>query len=1023
MNLPPDQPFRLQVGGMIDRSRRLSFRFDGRDYDGHPGDTLASALLANGVRLVARSFKYHRPRGVVAAGIEEPSALVQLEAGAFTEPNRRPTDIALYDGLRATSQHAWPSLAADFGGFADWLSPLLPAGFYYKTFMQPRGVWQALWEPVLRRMAGLGQAPTAADPSRYDKRHTHCDVLVVGGGPAGLAAALAAGRTGARVILADSGVLMGGVLLRRAYRIGEDAAQLWAAETLAELKTLPSVRLLPNTTILGLYDGNYLIAAERVGEALGRAAPVALPRQRLWHIRAARVVLATGALERLLVFPDNDRPGIMLASAVETYLHRYAVMPGRRAVLFANNDDAYAVAAALAASGVAIAGIVDPRPGAGEAARAQIAGMTIYSGHVVSATAGRKSLRRVWVQPVTRDGASVGRGIAIDCDLLAVSGGWNPTLHLFAQAQGRLRFDAQLSAFLPDSIDAAVDCVGAARGSFALGDCLAEGAEAGATAGAACGFGTGEPPALPPANDSDEAPPGPLLPMLRRRARRRAFVDLHNDVTVADIALAVREGYGASEHLKRYTTLGMGTDQGKTGNVAGLTLLAAMTGRDVAGTTTFRPPFVPVSYGLLAGREHGRLADPVRVSPLHDWHVAAGAVFEDVGQWKRARFYPHSGENMVAAVRRECLAVRDRVALLDASTLGKIEVSGRDAGRFLDRVYINHWQNLPVGHCRYGMMCRDDGMAFDDGVGARLAPDRYFLTTTTGNAAAVLDWLDEWLQTEWPDLDVFCVSATEQWANLTLAGPRARDVLRKVAPHLSLDAAAFPFMRLRETEIGGVPVRLFRVSFSGELSYEINVPADYALSLWQVLIEAGEAFGIMPYGTEAMHMLRAEKGFVIIGQETDGSVTPIDLGLGGLVARDKDFLGRRSLARRDTARAGRKQLVGLLPENPDDILPEGAQLVAARPSEPVEDGALRAGPPIVQSDGGAARSSMPGPMIGHVTSSYYGARFGRSFALALIEDGRERFGDPVLAPLPGRVVPARICPPLFYDIAGRRRDG
>ncbi len=1009
MTLAVTQPFRLEIGGTIDRLRVLNFRFDGRAYEGHPGDTLASALLANGVRLVARSFKYHRPRGIVSAGAEEPASLVQLETGGATEPNRRPTEIALYDGLRATSQHAWPSLAVDLGALVDWFGPLVPAGFYYKTFIAPRALWRPIWEPLLRRMAGLGRASASPDPARYDKYHTHCDVLVVGGGPSGLAAALAAGRTGARVILADSDPVFGGALLRRSYRIGGGEGMAWANAVVAELAALPEVRLLPATTVTGHYDDNYLVAVERVGELLGRAAPAGLPRQRLWHIRARRVVLAAGALERPIVFADNDRPGIMLASAAELYLHRHAVMPGRRAVLFADNDDSYAVAASLAASGVAIAAIVDPRADPGAAARRRAAGMPLYPGHRVVGTAGRWGLRRVWIRRFADDGSAHGGKTAIDCDLLAVSGGWNPSLHLFAQAQGRLHFDERLAAFVPDGVDAAIECVGAARGSFTLQACLAEGAAAGARAAALCGFGGVEMPALPEVEDSAEAAPAPLSAVLSQRGARRAFVDLHNDVTAADIALAAREGYGAIEHVKRYTTLGMGTDQGKTGNLPALALLAALTGRGIAetGTTTFRPPYVPIAYGLLAGRERGPLANPVRVTPMHDWHVAAGAVFEDVGQWKRPRYYPLRSEDMApeginTAVRRECLAVRDRVALFDASTLGKIEVSGHDAGRFLDRIYVNHWQNLAIGRCRYGLMCREDGMVFDDGVGTRLAPDRFFLTTTTGNAGAVMDWLEEWLQTEWPDLEVFCTSLTEEWANATLVGPRAREVLRALAPRLPLDA--FPFMQMCEADVAGIPARIFRVSFSGELSYEINVPADQGLMLWERLIAAGMPYGITPYGTEAMHVLRAEKGYVIVGRETDGSVTPIDLGLGALVSQDPsnpkgDFLGRRSLARSDTARADRKQLVGLLPENPEEILPEGAPLVAQ----------LGGAPPVA--------------MIGHVTSSYFGARIGRSFALALVEAGRSRHGEPVWAPLPDRIIAARICPPAFYDTAGLRRDG
>ena len=990
------QSFRLPSGGTIDRNRTLRFRFDGRQYEGHPGDTLASALLANGVRLVARSFKYHRRRGIFAAGPEEPSALVQLETGAYTEPNRRVTDIALYDGLVARSQHAWPALGFDLGALAGRFAPLLPAGFYYKTFLHPK-LWQHLWEPTLRRMAGLGRAPRLPDPARYDKAHTHCDVLVVGAGPAGLAAALAAGRGGARVILADSGGRLGGDLLRRRYRIGDEDGAAWAGRTAAELAKLPETRVLLETAVLGRYDDNYLIAAERVGDMHGPGhgpAPAGLPHQRLWHIRARQIVLAAGAIERPLAFPGNDRPGVMLAGAVETYVNRYAVACGRRAAVFANNDDAYHAAAALRNAGVAVTAIVDCRAEPGETARALVGHIPLHLGHMVVGTSGGRRVRRIRVRSAS------GRAFSIGCDLLAVSGGWNPAVHLFAQAQGRLAYDDSLAAFRPAGAAPGVICVGAANGAFSLAACLREGAAAGARAATLCGF-PGSEIALPPTDESQEAPPAPLWLVPEPGNGKRAFVDLHNDVTAADIALAAREGFAAIEHVKRYTTLGMGTDQGKTGNVTGLALLSEALGRPIAetGTTSFRPPYVPVTFGLLAGRDRGTLYDPVRITPMHDWHVAAGAVFEDVGQWKRARFYPRPGETMDQAVRRECLAARDAVALLDGSTLGKIEVAGPDAAEFLDRLYTNRWETLPIGRCRYGLLCRDDGILFDDGVGARLAEDRFLVTTTTGNAAAVLDWFEERLQTEWPNLDVFCTSLTDEFANATLVGPRARDVLAVLAPALALDNQAFPFMTVREAEIAGIPALVWRVSFSGELSYEINVQAEYGLALWEALIAAGEPHGMTPYGTEAMHVLRAEKGYIIVGQETDGSVTPVDLGLSGLLAKDKDFLGRRSLARADLVRADRKQLVGLLAENPRDAIPEGAQLVTdPAPRPPVE-------------------------MIGHVTSSYFGARIGRSFALALVKGGRARHGEPVWASLPGRTIAARICPPVFYDPDGSRRDG
>jgi sarcosine oxidase subunit alpha len=962
------QPYRLPSGGRIDRGRTIGFAFGGTGYEGHPGDTLASALLANGVRLVARSFKFHRPRGIFSAGPEEPSALVQLGV----EPNRRATDIALYDGLAATSQHAWPSLKFDAAAWIGWLAPLLPAGFYYKMFIRPRAAWRHVWEPLLRRMAGLGTTPREPDGTRYDKVHAHCDVLVVGAGPAGLAAALAAGRSGARVILAEADSELGGALLRRPSQLDPQ----WLPATIAELAALPELRILSNTTVFGRYDDNALMAAERG------------TRQRLWHIRARRVVLATGAIERPLVFPGNDRPGIMLAGAVETYVARYAVAPGKRAVLLTNNDDAYHAAAALKAAGIEVAAIVDLRAEPGAGARALAEGIALHAGRAVIGTRGRRSLREVAIRPLAG-----GETIRIDCDLLAVSGGWNPAVHLFAHAGGRLRYDERLAAFLPEVADAAIEAAGAAHGSFGLAAGLAEGADAGARAAAACGFLAGAPLALPAAATAGAEAAPEAMWLIPGDHGRDSFVDLHNDVTAADIALAAREGFTAIEHVKRWTTLGMGTDQGKTGNVTGLALLSQALGRAIAetGTTTFRPPYVPVGFGLLAGRERGEFYDPVRVTPMHDWHVAAGAVFEDVGPWKRPRYYPRAGETMDRAVRRECLAARDGVALLDASTLGKIEVSGPDAARFLERVYVNRWRDLAPGRCRYGMMCREDGMVFDDGVGTRLAADRFLVTTTTGNAAAVLDWFEEWLQTEWPELDVFCTSLTEEWANATLVGPASRTVLAALAP--GLDVTAFPFMTMREGEIAGIPARIFRIGFAGELSYEINVPSAAGLALWERLIEAGGPYGITPYGTEAMHVLRAEKGFIIVGQETDGSVTPIDL---GFAVKDEDFLGRRSLSRPDAVRSDRKQLVGLLPENPNAVLAEGAQIITA------------------------PRSTA---MIGHVTSSYSGARIGRGFALALVAGGRARHGEAVWAWHNGRAVAARICPPVFYDPENRRRDG
>jgi sarcosine oxidase subunit alpha len=761
--------------------------------------------------------------------------------------------------------------------------------------------------------------------------------------------------------------------------------------------------------VFGYYDDNYLCALERRTDHLPVAARPPTARQRLWHIRAREVALATGAHERPLVFAGNDRPGVMLAGAARAYVNRHAAAPGRRAVVFTNNDGAYGALADLAAAGIAIAAVVDARPVVRPelAAQAASCGARLHAGSAVVAAEGRR-VRRVRVAPLDAAGTGLaGPAVAVDCDLVAMSGGWNPAVHLFSQAQGRLRWDDGVAAFLPDTARQRVTVAGALAGAFDLAGCLAGGAAAGAAAAARAGFGDGTAPAVPAVVASVEAPPRALW-LVPALARGKAFVDFQNDVTAADIRLAAREGLRSVEHVKRYTTTGMGTDQGKTANVNALAILSNAVGQRIVdtGTTTFRPPYTPVAYGAMAGadREH---SDPVRVTPIHEWHAAHGAVFEDVGQWKRPRFYPRGGEDMDAAVARECRAARERVAALDASTLGKIDIRGPDAAEFLDRVYTNAWAKLPVGACRYGLMCKQDGMVLDDGVTTRLAPDHFVMTTTTGNAARVLDWLEEWLQTEWPDLRVYCTSVTEQWATVAVVGPQARAVVAAVAPDLDVSAASFPHMTLRETTIGGVGARIVRVSFTGELSYEISVPGRHGLALWERVMAAGAAHGIAPYGTEAMHVLRAEKGYIIVGQETDGTVTPFDLGMGWIVSKTKrDFIGKRSFARADTQREDRKQLVGLLPEDPALILPEGIQLV-----DPAHSGAI------------AARR-FPVPMDGHVTSSYRSAALGRSFALALVKRGRARIGETLLAPLlSGAVARVTIAKPMFYDPEDARRDG
>ncbi|MFI4986951.1 MAG: sarcosine oxidase subunit alpha family protein [Alphaproteobacteria bacterium] len=1000
------QTERLATGGRIDRTKPLAFRFDGRRLQGLAGDTLASALIANAVKLVARSFKYHRPRGIFTAGAEEPNALVQLGERGTSEPNLRATQVELYDGLVAESQNRWPSLDVDINSLNGWLTPLLPAGFYYKTFMSPLA-WR-LAEPIIRKIAGMGRAPVEADPARYERRNVHCDVLVAGGGPAGLMAALAAGRSGARVVLADEGSELGGALLGSRETIGGKPALAWLAEALGELAELPEVRLLPRSTVFGYYDHNFLGILERVSDHLGPAAPG--PRQRFWRVRAKRVVLATGAIERPLVFANNDLPGVMLASAAESYVNRYAVRPGRKAVVFTTNDSAYGAAFALKDAGIDVAAIVDVRtqPAEQHLEKAREAGIEILSGQAVVRAAGWRRVR--YVEVATHYGSGeklLGGRRRIACDLLCLSGGWNPSVHLFSQSRGKLRYDEARGIFLPGTSVQAEQSAGAAAGSFALADCLTEGASAGAAAAEAAGFAVPAGADLAPAAERQEEEPAAVLwlvpPDKEKRGLAKHFVDHQTDVTAADVALAVREGYVSVEHLKRYTTLGMGTDQGKTSNVNALALLAHDIGADVAnvGTTTFRPPYTPVGIGALAGREVGALADPVRRTPIHHWHEAAGAPFENVGQWKRPWYYPKPGESMHQAVARECLATRRSVGIVDASTLGKIDIRGPDALKLLDMVYTNAWGDLEIGHSRYGLMCDEQGYVIDDGVTTRLGPSHFLMTTTTGNAARVLASLEEWLQCEFVHWRVYCVSVTEAWATVGIAGPHARRLLAELTNDIALAPEAFPHMSVRSGHVAGIPARVFRVSFTGELSYEINVPASYGTTLWTACMTAGARFGITPFGTEAMHLLRAEKGYIIVGQETDGTVTPRDLGMGWIISKKKaDFIGKRGMARPELAREGRKELVGLLTKDPATVLPEGAQIVSE------------------------VRRKAPMPMIGHVTSSYASPILGRSIALALLEGGRKRLGEVVRLPLADRtVIEAEVVDPRFYDMKGSLLHG
>jgi sarcosine oxidase subunit alpha len=975
---------RLPAGGLIDRARNVRFSFGGESFSGHPGDTLASALLANGEHMVARSFKYHRPRGILGAGSEDPAALVQLGADpARTDPNVRVTEQEIYEGLAAYSQNCWPTLRFDVGAVNDLIAPFIPGGFYYKVFKGRFPSWMFV-EPFIRRAAGLGRAPTASDPDDYEAVNRHCDVLVVGGGPAGLMAALAAGRSGARVILAEETPLLGGTLLSRnpdVLSLDDRAPAEWTAARRAEIEAMPEVTVLTRTTAFGYYTHNFLGLWERVSDHLPDAErPAHLPRQRLWRVRAKEVVLSTGSIERPLMFHGNDRPGIMLAGAVRTYMHRYGVLPGRRIVVFTNNDSGWEAALDIARMGEAVdaevAAVVDLRSEVAPAHLTEAArrGTAIYGNATVVDTDGRHRIRQVEVRPLTADGVGT-RAIGIDCDLLAVAGGWTPNVALFAQSRGSLAYDETLEGFRPARSWQRERSAGAANGNFAMAECFAEGARAGAEAARASGFDTSPQPL--PRIVGGQTGQGPIrviaeLPSDRSKHRLRAFIDLQDDVTTKDLRLAVHEGYRSVEHAKRYTTAGMGTDQGKVANLNAFGAIATARGDSMStiGTTTFRQPYKPVTFAALAGQHVGDLFAPRRTTPMHEWHRAQNAIFEPVGDWLRARAYPRPGESFHDAVQRESKVARTAMGVLDASTLGKIDVRGADAREFLNRVYTNSWWKLAPGKCRYGLMLGEDGMVMDDGVTACIADDHFHMTTTTGGAARVLGKLEDYLQTEWPDLRVYLTSVTEQWAVASLCGPECHKLVAALCDDLDPNPAAFEFMTWHAARIAGVPARIFRISFTGELSYEINVPSTYGLWLWERIIEAGAEYGITPYGTEAMHLLRAEKGYIIVGQETDGTVTPWDLGLGGMVKKSGDFIGRRSLSRSDTVREDRKQLVGLLTDDPGFVLMEGAHVIATE-----------------------AESAPPVPMLGHVTSSYFSPNLNRSIAMALVKGGASRRGQ------------------------------
>ena len=994
---------RLDSGGRINRDKPIEFTYDGKSYSAFEGDTIASALLANNIRLIGRSWKYHRPRGFVGDGAEEANGLFQVEQGAQTIPNVRGTQAQVYNGMVLKSTNCWPSKDFDLLSVFGLFSRFLPAGFYYKTFMWPAKFWM-FYEEIIRKASGLGNSPVENDPDHYEKTNAHCDVLIAGAGAAGLMAALAAGRAGARVILADEQEELGGRLLSSSDSIDDQPAQGWLAQVLEELHSMPEVTLIPRGTVFGYHDYNFLTIAERLNDHQSLAERKGA-RERVWRVRAKQVVLATGAHERPLIFGNNDRPGVMLASAVSSYVKRYGVQMANKAIVFTNNSGGYKTAYDLYKAGTASVTVVDSRSQIGILAnQARAAGITVMTGCVVTNVIGAAKVRAAMISSISEDGSRLeGSEQRLDCDLIATSGGWNPAIHLFSQSGGKAVWNDDKHCFEPGKAVQAQFSAGAANASFGLQDCLDEGAQAGIAAAKACGLNTVATSAV--SNASDELALESLWRVPSNLAPSRApkaIVDPQNDVAVSDIFLAAREGFESIEHVKRYTALGFGTDQGKTGNIIGMAILSEALGNKISdtGTTTFRPNYTPVTFGAIAGPEIGNtLSDPVRKTAMHTWHEENGALFEDVGQWKRAWYFPKDNESMHEAVNRECLATRESCGIMDASTLGKIQVEGPDAVWLLNMVYTNAWTKLGIDKARYGFMLGEDGMVKDDGVTIRQAEERFFMHTTTGGAAATMGWLEEWLQTEWPEKQVYLTSVTDHWATAAVVGPNSRNVVSKVVEGIDFDGDAFPFMSSRMGTMNGVSVMVNRISFSGELAFEVNIDANYGRWMWEQLIEAGSDFNITPYGTEAMHVLRAEKGFVIVGQDTDGSVTPIDLGMNWIVSKTKDFLGRRSLERTDCVREGRKQLVGLLTEDVDVVLQEGAQIV------------------------NEVADIRPLPMAGHVTSSYHSANLGRSIALALVKNGHKRVGETVHVTTPeGDFVAAEISSTVFIDPEGERQN-
>ena len=989
--------FRVGKTKFVDETNRISFIFDSKKYFGYKGDTLASALIANGIHLVGRSFKYHRPRGIMSCGSEEANAIFQVADNTNrTEPNVRATELEIYEGLNVKSQNCWPSVNFDIGGVNNFISPFIPAGFYYKTFMWPKNFWKNVYEPLIRKSAGLGKSPTQPDPDMYDHRHIHCDVLVIGGGISGIIATKMSAENNKKTILINDKNYLGGSTIYQDdenYKINDAKTKDWLEEQIKELKKYQNLTIKNRTSVAAYHSYNYLLAKENLTDHLSEDKKNNTIRHRLWKIRADKVIIATGAVERPMVFNNNDRPGIILANSVKKFIDFYGVACGNNNIIFTNNDSAYETAISLNQKGIS-SQIVDIRKSSDSliVKKAEQLGIKIYWEHAIINTFGYKKINSIEIMKLSDDGSNVqGEIIKLKCDCLSMSGGWTPLVHMHTQSGGKLNFKDDDQIFIPDNNSTDHISVGSCNGDFELDDLINN------TIQSTKNY-------LDIENNqfneikiycSKEKNKRNiwLIPSNISLGKTKSFIDFQNDSTAKDIKLALREGFRSIEHVKRYTTTGMATDQGKTSNMHALGIIAETAGVKMGslGTTTFRPPFTPLTFGAIVGRNVGKFFDITRKTTIHEWHVSNNAEFENVGQWKRPWYYPKNNEDMHQAVQRESLAARESAGILDASTLGKIDIQGTDASEFLNRVYTNSWSKLSIGKCRYGLMLNEDGMVYDDGVTTRIGENHYIMTTTTGGAANVLGKLEDYLQTEWPELDVYLTSVTDHYSTASICGPNSKKILMKLFPNVKFDDENFPHMSFQNASLDKINCRIMRISFTGEHSYEINIEAKYGKSLWEKCIEAGKEFNITPYGTETMHLLRAEKGFIIVGQDTDGTMTPIDLQMEWIVSKKKfDFIGKRSLYRSDTIREDRKQLVGLVTDDPNEVLEEGAQIVQNLNTKPIE-------------------------MLGHVTSSYYSPNLKKSIALAVVRSGKKMKGQKLIVPMKNKNINVTVSDFIFLD--------